>query len=399
MKRNFFKFFILFFSGMIFAQTPLLIRPSDLRLEMESDLLGVKGYHLYIRALDSLQSVMLTETTKDPEGKSDNYAYRAFEYNSVNGDEIRILNGKKLESEYSKFSLIDSTPEDDREFGKAFHIFIPSEIQFGYPWSRNGTVRIGKGTFINIRAFSKKFADYAGDFYDNPYMFDFEKRKIPKPEKEVMVKEEVVLTDDYNPVASEKFNEISEMMIYSKGPETIVDDIVKSLLDIKTRDKADVVFVVDATGSMKDDVQKLRNELIPRLLEELKSFKYVRLGLLLYRDYGDSFKYRSLPVRFFNFTDDFEVFKRNLNSFKINGKEGGDIPEAVYEGLYAALEFYEWNMKDAERKIILIGDAEPHPSPRGTKKYTKELVEKIALEKNIRIDAIITPDEKSLRGR
>ena len=221
----------------------------------------------------------------------------------------------------------------------------------------------------------------------------------PKPEKEAMVKEEVVLTDDYNPVASEKFNEISEMMIYSKGPETIVDDIVKSLLDIKTRDKADVVFVVDATGSMKDDVQKLRNELIPRLLEELKSFKYVRLGLLLYRDYGDSFKYRSLPVRFFNFTDDFEVFKRNLNSFKINGKEGGDIPEAVYEGLYAALEFYEWNMKDAERKIILIGDAEPHPSPRGTKKYTKELVEKIALEKNIRIDAIITPDEKSLRGR
>ena len=232
-------------------------------------------------------------------------------------------------------------------------------------------------------------------------MLDSEERKIPKPEKEdiAFVKEEVLLTDDYNPVASEKFNEISEMMIYSKGPETIVDDIVKSLLDIKTRDKADVVFVVDATGSMKDDVQKLRTELIPRLLEELKSFKYVRLGLLLYRDYGDSFKYRNLPVRFFNFTDDFEVFKRNLNSFKINGKEGGDIPEAVYEGLYAALEFYEWNMNDAERKIILIGDAEPHPSPRGTKKYTKELVEKIASEKNIRIDAIITPDEKSLRGR
>lgn len=386
---------------MLFAQASLLIRPSDLRLEMESDYAGVKGYHLYIRASDSVQSVMLTETTKDPEGKADNYAYRAFEYNLVNGDEVRILNGKKLESEYSKFSLIDSTPEDDREFGKAFHIFIPSEIQFGYPWSRNGTVKIGKGTFINIRAFSKKFADYSGDFYDNPYMFDFEKRKIPKPEKEeiAFVKEEVLLTDDYNPVASEKFNEISEMMIYSKGPETIVDDIVKSLLDIKTRDKADVVFVVDATGSMKDDVQKLRTELIPRLLEELKSFKYVRLGLLLYRDYGDSFKYRNLPVRFFNFTDDFEVFKRNLNSFKINGKEGGDIPEAVYEGLYAALEFYEWNMNDAERKIILIGDAEPHPSPRGTKKYTKELVEKIASEKNIRIDAIITPDEKSLRGR
>ena len=51
------------------------------------------------------------------------------------------------------------------------------------------------------------------------------------------------------------------------------------------------------------------------------------------------------------------------------------------------------------RKIILIGDAEPHPVPRGTGKYTKELVMKLAKQKNIGIDAIITPDEKSKRGR
>lgn len=392
MRVKIFSFLFLIFNFSLFAQNSLLIKPSDIRVESEMNDSVLVGVHLFVRKTTSVQSVMLTETTKDPLGKSDNYAYRAMTYNKINGDESRFLNGKKLESEYAKFSLIDSTPEKDENFDEAFHIFIPVELQFGYPWSRNGKITIGKGTFINIRAFEKPYGDYSGEFYDNPYMFDFEKRKIDK-------KEEIILTDDYNPVASEKFSEISEEMIYSKGPETIVDDILKSLLNMKNRDKIDVVFAVDATGSMKDDIQKLREELIPRLLDELKSFKNVRLGLLLYRDYGDNFKYKNLPVKFFDFTEDFELFKKNLNSFKITGKEGGDIPEAVYEALYASLEFYNWNMIDAERKIILIGDAEPHPFPRGTKKYTKDLIEKIAKEKNIKIDAIITPDEKSLRGR
>lgn len=399
MKRFFISIFFILSSFLVFSQNALLIKPEDLRVESEFNGTEFTGVHLYVKKKSSIESILLTETTKDPLGKSDNYAYRALNFNEINGNEIRILDGKPLNSEYSKFSLVDSTAEDDKEFTKAFHIFIPSKIQYGYPWSRNGELTIGKGTFINIRAFDKKYADYQGNFYDNPYMFDFKRIISKTPEKNIPEKTEVVLTDDYNPIASEKFSEISEMMIYSKGPETIVDDILKSIKEIKNTEKADVVFVVDATGSMKDDIQRLRNDLIPELLKQLKHFKKVRLGLLLYRDYGDSFKYNKLPVRFFDFTENFETFKKNLNSFKILGSEGGDIPEAVYEGLYGALEFYKWNMFDAERKIILIGDAEPHPSPRGTKMYTKELVEKIAKEKNIKIDAIITPDEKTLRGR
>ena len=87
-----------------------------------------------------------------------------------------------------------------------------------------------------------------------------------------------------------------------------------------------------------------------------------------------------------------------MNSFTIRGKEGGDIPEAVYEGLFAALDFYSWD-EDAVRKIILVGDAEPHPVPRGTGRYTKKLVEETASKKNVSITAIITPDEKERRGR
>ena len=406
MKKCFLILSVFFTGFAVFAQSTLLIKPDDIRLVPEAinSFSEIQGYHLFVKKLPKVESIMLVETTKDPAGKNDSYAYRALEYNKINGDEIRYLNGKKLESEYSKFSLIDSTPEPDEQFGEAFHIYIPHQMQYGYPWSRNGKITIDKGTFINIRAFEKKYGDYTGEYYDNAYMFDLgPKIKIshkPEPEPEKLPeKEEIpILTDDYNPVASAKFSEISDFLTYSKGPETIVDDIMAALNNINPKNMVDVVFAIDATGSMKDDIEQLRKEWIPQLIASLKDFKDIRFGLLLYRDYGDNFKYKNLPVKFFDFTEDVGIFNKNLNGFRINGKEGGDIPEAVYEALYASLEFYTWR-QDAQKKIILIGDAEPHPTPRGTKKYTKELVQKLAAEKQIKIDAIITPDEKYKRGR
>lgn len=405
-KKRIYQFFSIFFVlSSVFSQevtkSELHIGFEDLYIVPERDIdFKIKGFHLYVRKKNEINSIMLTETTKDASGKSDNYAYRAKEYNRINGDEIRFLNGKPLDSEYAKYSLIDSTSEVNERFGRAFHVYIPKEIEFGYPWSRNGKVIIGKGTFLNIRTFSKPYADYSGSFYDNPFMFDLGKvsdvveKSVSLSEKE----ESVVLTDEYNPVASAKFDEISDFMIYSKGPETIVSDIMESLMQVNPKQKVDIVFVIDSTGSMKDDVEKLRKEWIPELTKALKDFGELRLGLLLYRDYVDSYRYNGLPVRFFKFTSDINSFTRNLNNFSIKGTEGGDIPEAVYEGLYAGIKFYDWN-KNAQKKIILIGDAEPHPVPRGTGKYTKELVIQLAKENSITINAIITPDEKSRRGR
>ena len=366
------------------------------------------GYHLYVKKLPNVNSILLTETTKDPEGKSDSYAYRAQEYNSINGDEIRYLDGKKLESEGAKYSLVDSTPENTSFLGPAFHIYIPETIVYGYEWSRNGQITIGKGTFINIRSFEKPYADYTGDYMDSPFMFDLKvtKRVVKKPAPKVQPKPdpepinepepvdepETVLTDDYNPAASEKFKEFSDDIIYSKGPETIIEDIRGLLADIEDKDNLDLVFAIDATGSMKNDLDKLKTDMYPLLTELFGNTPGARVGLLFYRDYGDTFKYMDLPVKVFPFTSNFTSFSKNLNSIRIYGKEGGDIPEAVYEAMYASCEFYSWR-NTAQKKIILIGDAEPHPTPRGIGRYSKDYVMGIAESRKIKIHSILLPKD------
>ena len=397
-------------------QQQLRIRADNVRLVPDSK---NGGYHLYVKKTQGVNSILLTETTKDPDGKSDSYAYRAKEYNTINGDEIRFLDGKKLESEGARYSLVDSTPEMTEIFGKsgnsdrltaAFHIYIPETIVYGYEWSRHGEITIGRGTFINIRSFEKPYADYTGDYMDSPLMFDFkikkravkkpepEKKKAqapepePVPEPEVYEEAETVLTDDYNPVASERFKEMSDDIIYSKGPETIIEDIRGLLKNIEDKDNLDLVFAIDATGSMKNDIDKLKTDMQPLLVELFGDSPGTRVGLLFYRDYGDTFKYMDLPVKVFPFTSNFTSFSKNLNSVRIYGKEGGDIPEAVYEAMYASCEFYSWRTT-AQKKIILIGDAEPHPVPRGSGKYSKDYVMGIAAGRKIKIHSILLPKD------
>ena len=367
-------------------QQKLRISIEDIKIQTETKDSEIIGYHLYIKKLPRIMSVLLTETTKDPNGKADNYAYRTKEYNPINGDEVRYLDGKPLVSEGAKYSLVDSTVEYLEDFGAAFHFYIPSTIIYGYEWSRNGEIQIGKGTFINIRTFEKPYADYTGNFMDNPFMFDLETRKIPKKVPEV------VLTDEYNPIASEKFKEVSENVIYSKGPETIIEDIKDILQQEKDKNNLDVVFAIDATGSMKNDIDKLKADLMPALEEIFASAPDVRIGLLFYRDYGDTFNFKGLPVKTFGFTSNITTFSKNLNSIRIYGPEGGDIPEAVYEAMYAASEFYNWRTT-AFKRIILIGDAEPHPTPRKSGKYSKEFVQSLADAKKIKINAILLPKD------
>lgn len=385
-----------FFSCSAFAQQKRIVSTPEMQI-LSSDIAvserlspsgSRSGVDLYIRKKPAVNSVMLVETTA---GKSDSYAYRAAEWNETNGDEIRYLDGKVLHSDYAKYSLISSTVKSHPVLGECFHIFIPNVLHYGYPWTRNGSVEIGKGVFVNIRTFEKPYGSYEGRYMDNPFMFD-----IGAAEKEPEEDQPFVLTDSYNAAAAEKFGELADegngTSVYS-SPGRLAQDLVSLVDSITPKKKADIVFAVDTTGSMKNDMEILRSEWIPKLIEQVKEFEDLRVGLLFYRDYNDSYNYKGLPVKYFKLTESIEQFSKDLNTAVIRGNEGGDVPEAVYEAVFAAAQFYDWR-KDAWKKIILIGDAEPHEKPKGPKKITKEKALSAVNEKNIALDCIIVPDEK-----
>lgn len=368
-------------------QETMRIKPENIRIVPENgDEYGGGGFHLYVQKIPSIESILLTETVKDPEGKNDSYAYRAQNYNPVNGDEIRYLNGKILESEGAKYSLVDSTAQATKNFGEVFHIYIPSKIIYGYEWTRHGEIEIGKGTFINIRTFEKPYADYTGEYMDSPFMFELVTKKK---------KQKVTLTDQYNPAASEKLSEFSENLIYSKGPQSIIKDLSEIFDSYEDKENLDLVLVIDTTGSMKNDLEKLKSDLLPLLKANFPENKNSRVGLLLFRDYSDNYKFRELPVKVFDFSKNWDSVIQNLKSVRIYGSEGGDIPEAIYEAIYAASDFYKWRTEqNIQRQIILITDAEPHPQPRKSGKYSRDFALKSLEVKNITLNTILLPEDK-----
>jgi hypothetical protein len=346
----------------------LVIEQGDIRIEQRID----GGYHLFIRKKPGMNSVLITETTRDPALMADNYAYRAAEWNAVNGGETRILDGVVIPQNLRIYSLIDSTPEAHPELGQAFHIYIPYILYYGYTDTRHGEVYVVDGTYLNLRAFSLPSGDYRGDFHDNPYMLRVLQAPLP-PAPE----------GNYMPDTVEAFEEITRSgggdMVYSSGPADLVDRI-RSILEQEAGKALDLVICLDTTNSMKDDIDAVREQLTAMLEEILGRFSDFRIGMVLYKDYYDVYLTRVVP-----FTRDFAAVRRTLNGIRVGG--GRDIPEAVYEALYEGAVKFPWEAES--RLMILIGDAPPHPRPRG--KITKEMVDREVGRLNLRVNAIILP--------
>jgi hypothetical protein len=346
----------------------LSLSARDLRLELRPD----GGFHLFIRKKPDIASVLITESTRDPERQSDNYAYRAGEWNPINGNEIRLLNGLPIPRESRIYSLVSSTVVNHSDMGPSFHIYIPYVLYYGYAPGRHGEIHISDGTYLNIRAFSLPYADYRGSFRDNPFALEAKQEPPPGPPLGI-----------YIPETLEAFSEIAREgggdLIYLRNPDEIVN-IIRDTLNKEKGKSLDIVLCIDTTNSMRKYIDPLKARLIHALNEILSGFPSFRIGMVLYKDYRDAYLNRIIP-----FTSNFLSFQRSLNDIRVGG--GGDIPEAVYEALHVGAARFPW---EAEARImILIGDGPPHPKPRGM--ITKEIAENAAKEKDIKVHAILLP--------
>ncbi|MGG7550941.1 T9SS type A sorting domain-containing protein [Chryseobacterium arthrosphaerae] len=149
--------------------------------------------------------------------------------------------------------------------------------------------------------------------------------------------------------------------------------------------KLDLAFVVDATGSMGDEISYLQSELLDVLkkVETKLSNTEVRYGSVFYRDNGDEY-----VTRKFDFSDRAE----DLIGFikKQNASGGGDTPEAVVEAMQVSIDELKWSHENSTKIMFLILDAPPHQSEENTKKLYDKI--KSAAEKGITIIPLAASD-------
>jgi Mg-chelatase subunit ChlD len=116
----------------------------------------------------------------------------------------------------------------------------------------------------------------------------------------------------------------------------------------------DVLFIMDTTGSMGEEIERLRAtiEIIYANLAALRPRPLVRFGMVLYRDQGDIYVTKLVP-----FTDDLDAFQFQLDQVRAGG--GGDTPEDLESALDDAVNAMDWNTGGV-RVGFIITDAEAH---------------------------------------
>lgn len=151
------------------------------------------------------------------------------------------------------------------------------------------------------------------------------------------------------------------------------------------KQNVELVFVVDATGSMGDEINYLKSELLDVLknVENKLANTNVRYGSVFYRDQGDEY-----VTRKFDFADKAEDLIGFIKNQNASG--GGDTPEAVVEALQLSIDQLSWSEEKSTKIMFLILDAPPHHSDENIQKILEKI--KLAAKKGIMIIPLAASD-------
>ncbi len=156
----------------------------------------------------------------------------------------------------------------------------------------------------------------------------------------------------------------------------MMKDIARTLAEASKTKKVDVVFVLDETASMTDNIRGIR-AYVDFLFEAFeREGRDATFGLVTFTD--ETRKYGS--------TDDLGTFKNWL--FKIGVDGGGDIAEAGLDGLMTAVTETKFR-KGAQRFIVLASDGAFHDADYdGRSAYSLDQVIETLQNAQVRVDVI-----------
>ena len=143
-----------------------------------------------------------------------------------------------------------------------------------------------------------------------------------------------------------------------------------------TYQKTDIMFILDATGSMSDEMLFLQKEFTA--ISQDVGDENTRYSVNFYRDHGDDY-----VTKCYDFTKDIQGLQQKLNEEYATG--GGDTPEAVAEILEETIGKTNWD-EDSVKLAFLIFDAPPH---EGKESSLQQSIQSAA-EKGIHIIPVVS---------
>lgn len=155
-------------------------------------------------------------------------------------------------------------------------------------------------------------------------------------------------------------------------------DVVTPSVAARSRPRIDLVFVLDATSSMGDEIEPVKRHIwsIASRVASGSPAPELRVGLVIYRDRGDREPSRVVPL-----TRDLDAMHSEL--MRVQAVGGGDMPEDVDTGLALALREMNWD-RGAAKMMFVVGDASAHDYPE----HDRQALVREAAERQIEISTI-----------
>ena len=156
----------------------------------------------------------------------------------------------------------------------------------------------------------------------------------------------------------------------------MMKDVARTLADATTMQKVDVIFVLDETESMRDNIRGIRAYVDFLFDAFAREGRDATFGLVTFTD----------NVRRIGHTDDLGAFKNWLFHIGVDG--GGDIAEAGLDAIMTVVQEMEFR-KGAQRFIVLASDAAFHDADYdGRSAYSLDQVIEALQNERIRVDVI-----------
>lgn len=228
-----------------------------------------------------------------------------------------------------------------------------------------------------------------------PFVKEEQKTEVPKPvsriQKRKVIKDSVeepkvlyAISDEiidslnniqplydqgnYNQLAVSYFSTLADSLHGRSYFADNSDAVMLSVMDILTsrlNEGTDIVFLVDKTGSMDDDIENVRNSL-HMIMDYLSKFNNVKVAMAYY---GDKNYHHNLWYNRTDLTNDVSVIKDFMETYTTIGNP--DVAESVNDGIVRTVEEMDWTPGN-RRLMLVIGDAQSQLPPYSS--YTQSQV-------------------------